>query len=135
MAEGWAKHLAKNDLDIWSSGLEGSRVHPTAKVVMDEVGVDIRSQTSDYLADFSPSEFNAVVSMCGCGTSLPESWQQAEVFEDWELDDPDGEPLDTFRRVRSEIKEHVEALVDKMERGHITTQKERGEMAKGRKEC
>lgn len=44
-----------------------------------------------------------------CGTSLPESWQQAEVFEDWELDDPDGEPLDTFRRVRSEIKEHVEA--------------------------
>lgn len=32
MAEGWAKHLAKNDLEIWSSGLEGSRVHPTAKV-------------------------------------------------------------------------------------------------------
>ena len=32
MAEGWAKHLAKDDLDIQSSGLEGSRVHPTAKV-------------------------------------------------------------------------------------------------------
>lgn len=32
MAEGWAKHLAKNDIEIRSSGLEGSRVHPTAKV-------------------------------------------------------------------------------------------------------
>lgn len=32
MAEGWARHIAKNDLEIWSSGLEGSRVHPTAKV-------------------------------------------------------------------------------------------------------
>ena len=34
MAEGWAKHLARNDLDIQSSGLEGSRVHPTAKVFL-----------------------------------------------------------------------------------------------------
>ena len=44
-----------------------------------------------------------------CGTSLPEQWQKADVFEDWQLDDPDGQPLETFRRVRSEIKTHVEA--------------------------
>ncbi len=44
-----------------------------------------------------------------CGTSLPEPWQKAGVFEDWQLDDPDGEPLETFRRVRTEIKDHVEA--------------------------
>ncbi|CAM9913644.1 unnamed protein product, partial [Ectocarpus sp. 8 AP-2014] len=109
MAEGWAKHLAKDDLEIWSSGLEGSRVHPTATAVMQEVGVDITSHTSDYLHDFTPTHFDAVVSMCGCGTSLPEPWQKAGVFEDWELDDPDGKPLETFRRVRAEIKDHVEA--------------------------
>eukprot|EP00752_Nemacystus_decipiens_P006579 g5923.t2 len=135
MAEGWAKHLAKNDLEIWSSGLEGSRVHPTAKAVMQEVGVDITSHTSDFLHDFSPSHFDAVVSMCGCGTSLPEPWQKAGVFEDWQLDDPDGEPLETFRRVRTEIKDHVEALVGKIESGKLTTQQERDAMAKGPNEC
>eukprot|EP00903_Cladosiphon_okamuranus_P021174 g19448.t1 len=135
MAEGWAKHLAKNDLEIWSSGLEGSRVHPTAKAVMQEVGVDITSHTSDFLHDFSPSHFDAVVSMCGCGTSLPEPWQKAGVFEDWQLDDPDGEPLETFRRVRTEIKDHVEALVGKIESGKVTTQEERDAMSKGPSEC
>ncbi|CAM9994089.1 unnamed protein product [Pylaiella littoralis] len=135
MAEGWAKHMAKDDLEICSSGLEGSRVHPTAKAVMQEVGVDITSHTSDFLHHFEPSQFDAVVSMCGCGTSLPEPWQKAGVFEDWQLDDPDGEPLETFRRVRTEIKDHVEALVEKIDSGKATTQEERDAMAKSPSEC
>ncbi|NEO66194.1 MAG: ArsC family transcriptional regulator, partial [Moorea sp. SIO4G2] len=31
---------------------------------------------------------------------------------DWQLDDPDGQPLETFRRVRDEIKERVAKLVE-----------------------
>lgn len=71
----------------------------------------VYQRTSGGYSDFQSRSFigYCVGVSCRCGTSLPESWQQAEVFEDWELDDPDGEPLDTFRRVRSEIKEHVEA--------------------------
>ncbi|NEP52189.1 MAG: ArsC family transcriptional regulator, partial [Moorea sp. SIO3C2] len=46
--------------------------------------------------------------------NLPEAWVLRDVFEDWQLDDPDGQPLETFRRVRDEIKERVAKLVDNL---------------------
>jgi arsenate reductase (thioredoxin) len=50
--------------------------------------------------------------MCGCGTSLPTEWVMQSVFADWELDDPDGHPLETFQLVRDEIKERVTKLIE-----------------------
>ena len=111
MAEGFARTLGKNKIEVTSSGLEASRVHPTAIEVMSEVGIDINNQTSDGLSDFEADDYDAVISMCGCGTSLPSQWVIQEVFEDWELDDPDGQPIETFHRVRDEIKERVAKLI------------------------
>ena len=111
MAEGFAKTLGKDKLEVSSSGLEASRVHPTAIEVMSEVGIDINNQTSDALSDFKADDYDAVISMCGCGTNLPTEWVMQEIFEDWELDDPDGQPIETFYRVRDEIKERVAELV------------------------
>ncbi|NES01157.1 MAG: ArsC family transcriptional regulator, partial [Symploca sp. SIO1B1] len=37
-----------------------------------------------------------------------------EVFEDWQLDDPDGQPIEEFRRIRDEIKERVSNLIVSM---------------------
>ncbi len=45
---------------------------------------------------------------------LPPEWVTQEVFEDWELDDPDGQPIETFHRVRDEIKERVAKLIDQL---------------------
>ncbi|MEC4803298.1 MAG: arsenate reductase, glutathione/glutaredoxin type [Jaaginema sp. PMC 1080.18] len=114
MAEGFARTLGEGKVAVSSSGLEASRVHPTAIEVMQEVGIDITPQTSDPLSDFSPEDYDAVVSLCGCGVNLPEAWLMREVFEDWQLDDPDGQPLETFRRVRGEVKERVEELIAKL---------------------
>jgi arsenate reductase len=114
MAEGLARTLGKNKIEVTSSGLEASRVHPTAKEVMSEIGIDISDQTSDALSDFKAEDYDAVISMCGCGTNLPPEWVTQEIFEDWELEDPDGKPLETFHRVRDEIKERVTKLIDKL---------------------
>jgi arsenate reductase (thioredoxin) len=114
MAEGFAKTLGEGKIDVTSSGLESSRVHPTAIEVMSEIGIDITNQTSDALSDFNADNYDAVISMCGCGTSLPSEWVTQEVFEDWELDDPDGQPMETFHRVRDEIKERVAKLIDQL---------------------
>ena len=43
--------------------------------------------------------------------NLPEAWLLREVFEDWQLDDPEGESQETFRRVRDEVKERVVKLI------------------------
>lgn len=114
MAEGFAKTLGKDKIAVTSSGLEASRVHPTAIEVMQEIGIDISDQKSKPISDFTASDYDAVISLCGCGVNLPEDWILQEIFEDWQLDDPDGQPLDTFRRVRDEIKERVEILIGKL---------------------
>ncbi|MBD2041182.1 arsenate reductase, glutathione/glutaredoxin type [Microcoleus sp. FACHB-672] len=112
MAEGFAKTLGAGKISVTSSGFEGSRVHPTAVEVMSEIGIDITDQTSKQLSDFSAENYDAVISLCGCGVNLPEAWVLRDVFEDWQLDDPDGQPVETFHRVRDEIKERVAKLVE-----------------------
>lgn len=111
MAEGFAKHLGQGKIRVSSSGLEASRVHPTAIAVMSEIGIDIGDQTSDPLTEFNPEDYDIVISLCGCGVNLPEAWVLREMFEDWQLDDPDGQPLETFRRVREEIRDRVKQLI------------------------
>ncbi len=111
MAEGFARHLGKGKIAVTSSGLESSRVHPTAIQVMSEIGIDITDQTSNSLSEFQPENYDVVISLCGCGVNLPEDWVTREVFEDWQLDDPDGQPIETFYRVRDEIKARVEKLI------------------------
>lgn len=113
MAEGFARSLGAGQVEVTSSGLEASRVHPTAIEVMAEIGIDIKNQTSNALSEFQATDFDAVISLCGCGVNLPPEWVTREIFEDWQLDDPDGQPLATFRRVRDEIKIRVEQLLSR----------------------
>jgi len=111
MAEGFTRHLGQGKINVASAGLEASHVHPTAIQVMSEAGIDISQQTSTPLTEYNPDNYNIVISLCGCGVQLPPEWLTREVFQDWEIDDPDGQSLDTFRRVRDEIKERVEGLI------------------------
>ncbi len=112
MAEGFARTLGQGKISVTSSGLEASEVNPTAVAVMSEIGIDISDQTSKQLSDFQPEDYDAVISLCGCGVNLPDAWVVREVFQDWQLDDPADQPIETFRRVRGEIKERVESLVN-----------------------
>jgi arsenate reductase (thioredoxin) len=114
MAEGFAKTLGEGKIEVTSSGLEASRVHPTAIAVMSEIGIDISNQTSDPLSDFNAEDYDVVISLCGCGVNLPPEWVTQEVFEDWELEDPDGQAIAIFQRVRDEIKERVVNLISQV---------------------
>jgi arsenate reductase (thioredoxin) len=113
MAEGFAKTLANGQVEIVSSGLEASQVNPGAIAAMDAVGIDICDQTSKSLSDFKPEDFDIVISLCGCGVNLPTDWVLREVFEDWQLDDPAEQP-EIFPRVRDEVKERVETLLQSL---------------------
>lgn len=112
MAEGFARTLGDGKIGVTSSGLESSGVHPTAIQVMSEIGIDISNQSSKPLSNFHPEDYDVVISLCGCGVNLPSTWLLRSVFADWQLDDPDGQPIETFRRVRDEIKERVAKLLE-----------------------
>lgn len=114
MAEGFAKVLGRDKIAVTSSGLEASQVDPLVTQVMSEVGIDVSNQTSKPLSDFNPEDYDAVVSLCGCGVNLPTEWVLRDVFEDWQLDDPEGQSIETFRRVRDEVKERVIKLIESL---------------------
>lgn len=111
MAEGFARALGEGKITAASAGLEPTQVHPVATQVMNEIGIDISQQTSKSLTGFNPRDFDAVISLCGCGVYLPTDWLLLEGFQDWQIDDPDGQTIDVFRRVRDEIKERVSNLI------------------------
>ena len=72
------------------------------------------SRRSQMAEGFAPEDYDAVISLCGCGVNLPEAWVLREVFQDWQLDDPEGEPIETFHRVREKIKGRVASLLTKV---------------------
>ena len=114
MAEGFAQTLGEDKIAVTSAGLEASSVDPVTVQVMSEIGIDISNQTSKPLSDFNSQDYDAVISLCGCGVNLPEQWVLREVFSDWQLDDPEGQSLETFRRVRDEVKERVAKLIQSL---------------------
>ena len=114
MAEGFARTLGAGRIEVTSSGLEASSVAPTAVQVMSEIGIDISTQASKPLSEFNSQDYDAVISLCGCGVNLPEDWVLREVFQDWQLDDPEGQSIKTYRRVRDEVKERVAKLIQSL---------------------
>jgi arsenate reductase len=115
MAEGFARTLGAGSIEVVSAGLEASSGNSTAVEVMKEAGIDISGQTSKPIADFEPQDFDIVISLCGCGVNLPEGWTSRELFEDWFIDDPDGQPIEKFRAARDEIKQRVRELLDSID--------------------
>lgn len=114
MAEGFAKTLGSGKIAVTSSGLEASQVRPEAIATMQDIGIDITDQTSKPLSDFQAADFDAVISLCGCGVNLPPEWLTRDLFEDWQLEDPAENP-EIFPAVRDQIKARVEQLIGSLD--------------------
>jgi protein-tyrosine-phosphatase len=112
MALGWFNHFAQGRAVGYSGGSEpGDRINPAAVTAMDEVGIDIGQQSPRRWSESDLEAADVVVTM-GCGDACP--YVPGTRYEDWPLDDPDGQPLDTVRRIRDEIRERVEHLLDEL---------------------
>jgi arsenate reductase len=77
--------LGGDQVYVASAGLEASFVDPLTVQVMQEVGIDISQQRSKPLSEFQPADFDAVISLCGCGVNLPPEWLTRDYFADWQL--------------------------------------------------
>ena len=120
MADGWLRQLRGDaEVGVASAGIVGgTAVKPGAVEVMREAGVDISRFTSDDIRDFKASDFDIVISCCGCGAKLDpddlKAWKEQFKFMDWALDDPpaiDPGDLSEYRRVRDEVKVKCEELL------------------------
>jgi protein-tyrosine-phosphatase len=109
MAAGFLRALAGDDIDVLSAGSEPKdQINPVAIEAMAEEGIDIAGNTPKVLTVDAVRESDVVITM-GCGDACPIF--PGKRYEDWVLDDPAGQGIETVRPIRDEIRRRVEALV------------------------
>ena len=109
MAAAFARRLGEDRVDVLSAGSEPvERVHPPVVEAMREVGIDLAEEKPRLLTDTDARTADVVITM-GCGDACP--IYPGKRYEDWELIDPAGKPIETVRSVRDDIRSRVEELL------------------------
>jgi arsenate reductase (thioredoxin) len=110
MAAGYARALSAGAVEVRSGGSEpGTEINPVAISAMAEDGVDISQGIPQLMTAEAVQESDVVITM-GCGDVCPIF--PGKRYEDWDLTDPSGLPLDQVRPIRDEIKQRVRILLE-----------------------
>lgn len=116
MAEGLARAMLGDAIEVASAGSAPSRVNPCAIEAMAEIGIDISNHRSKSIDEVEPARFDRIITLCGeesCPV-LPSAVAKLH----WPIDDPasedpsigPGEMRRRFGRARDEIKARLAAL-------------------------
>jgi protein-tyrosine-phosphatase len=96
----------------WSGGSQPLHAVDSAVVeAMAEKGIDLTEEFPKPWTDEIVRAADVVVTM-GCGDECRRF--RGKRYEDWEVEDPAGRPIEEVRRVRDEIERRVLALIDEL---------------------
>ena len=112
MAAGFMNSLGAGRVEVLSAGsAPKDSINPIAVQAMQEVGIDISNNVPKVLTPEAVQESDAVITM-GCGDACP--FYPGKRYEDWVLDDPAGQGIESVRVIRDEIKKRVEQLLSEL---------------------
>jgi arsenate reductase len=95
-----------------SAGSEPSAtVNPVVAQVLAERGISVEREEPTLLDVDAVAEADVVVTM-GCGETCP--YVPGKSYQDWPVDDPAGQDLDTVRRIVDDIDQRVRSLLDSL---------------------
>lgn len=104
-----ARHLGGGAVEVRSAGSEpGAGVNPAVAQVLAERGLPVTDHTPTRLDADLVRAADVVVTM-GCGETCPVF--PGTRYEDWPVDDPAGQDLDTVRRIVDDVEARVRALL------------------------
>lgn len=116
MAAGYLKHLAGDRVQILSAGsIPAESINPIAIAAMLEEGIDISDAQPKLLTDETVELSDVVITM-GCGDAC--KFYPGKRYEDWKLEDPAGQGIESVRGIRDEIRSQVVELVAELELDH-----------------
>jgi arsenate reductase (thioredoxin) len=114
MAAALLEHKSRGRIRVVSAGSEpADRLHPAVVGAMDELDIDIATETPKKLEDEMVRKSDVVITM-GCGDACP--IYPGKRYEDWEIEDPSGKDLDTVRGIRDQIEGRIDALLRELSR-------------------
>lgn len=109
MALGFFDHLVGQHAAAFSGGSEpAAEINRAAIEAMADVGIDISHEYPKRWTDEMVRTADVVVTM-GCGDACP--YIPGKRYENWELPDPAGLPVDGVRPIRDAIEERVRGLL------------------------
>ncbi|MFL0712035.1 MAG: arsenate reductase ArsC [Microcella pacifica] len=109
MAAGYLRHFAGERVEVLSAGSEPKdQINPIAVEAMAEEGIDIASNTPKVLTTDAVRASDVVITM-GCGDACPIF--PGKRYEDWQLEDPAGQGIESVRVIRDDIKGRIQALL------------------------
>ncbi len=109
MAAGLVKLRSDGRIHVRSAGsAPGDEVNPAVIEAMTELGVDMAEAFPKPLTDEVVRAADVVITM-GCGDACP--IYPGKRYEDWTLDDPAGQDLESVRAIRDEVDARVRTLV------------------------
>jgi len=98
MAEAFARH---HGAEAYSAGSKPSgKVNSDAIKVMQEIGIDISSNSSKGFNELPKETFDYVITM-GCHDTCP--FIPAKKNIEWTIEDPKDRDIEFFRKIRDEI--------------------------------
>jgi arsenate reductase len=112
MAAGLVKLRSQGRIHVRSAGSSpADEVNPAVVQAMEEIGVDMSEEFPKPLTDEVVRAADVVITM-GCGDACP--IYPGKKYEDWAIDDPAGQDLDTVRGIRDELDGRVQTLIDEL---------------------
>ena len=112
MAAGLLQLRAEGRVRVRSAGSDpADEINPAVVEAMAEVGLDVSEEFPKPLTDEAVRAADVVITM-GCGDACPV--YPGKRYEDWTLDDPAGQDLETVRRIRDEIDARVRILIEEL---------------------
>ena len=112
MAAGFLQQLGGGAVEVRSAGsIPAEQINPTAVEAMLELGIDIRTERPKVLTTEAVRASDVVITM-GCGDVCPIF--PGKRYEDWKLDDPAGQGIESVRPIRDEILARILALLDEL---------------------
>ncbi len=113
MAEAFFNQMAKRKAKGISAGTQpADRVNPVVVEAMREVGIDISKRKPKMLTLEMMENAERVITMgCGVEAVCPASFVPTE---DWQLEDPEGKPIEQVRMIRDGIKVRVERSIEEL---------------------
>ena len=116
MAEGLARALGGDRVEVWSAGIEPKGVHPLAVRAMAERNIDISRQSSKDLSAV-PADPDVVITLCDNAADRCPAFPGRVKRIHWSLPDPaavtgtDEERLRAFRQTRADIEARLSAFL------------------------
>ena len=107
MAEAFARAFFDPAIKIASAGTHpAAKINPIVFESMQEVGINMEGQHPKLLTPAMWKNDTRVIGM-GWNVQLPSEVQA----ENWHIEDPHGQTLETIRKIRDSIKERVQQLL------------------------